>query len=177
EDAPFTIHVGLCPNDQVPADFFATCHGNPGANIEFFKDTTSLGSSNAAGVLNATFSGSGTAQINGGVPGEFARNFIYCSSDADQSTLVTLTEVEAGTSASVPYSPSGTTCDWYVVPFNLSGMTPTPGTNGGVTKLPNTGTGMALESGSTGPGTTTLALLGFAVLAMAGLCLRVRRLN
>ncbi|HRA48232.1 MAG TPA: hypothetical protein PK819_09200, partial [Thermomicrobiales bacterium] len=35
EDAPFTIHVGLCPNDQVPSDFFATCHGNPGANIEF----------------------------------------------------------------------------------------------------------------------------------------------
>jgi hypothetical protein len=52
QDTPsLTIHARVCPTSDVPDDFFATCHGNPGNNIEFFDGATSIGSTGADGNL------------------------------------------------------------------------------------------------------------------------------
>jgi len=153
QDAPtLTVHARTCPTSEEPDDFFATCHGNPVADIEFFDGSTSIGTTGADGNLIYDLGAAGSVDLNGGVPGEFARNFIYCSSNADQSTVVDFVFVEAGTSVSVDVSESGTTCDWYVVPEDLSGNTPTPAPNatstptGGVSQLPNTGSGPSNDS-------------------------------
>lgn len=160
-----TIHARVCPNDQVPDDFFATCHDDPIADLEFFADSTSAGTTGSDG--NLTFNvADGSVALSGGVPGEFARNFIYCSSNADQSIEVAFAEVEAGTSVTVSVGSAGTTCDWYVVPFDLSGNDPTPTPDGDddeVTQLPNTGAG---ASGGSSTGLVLAALA--AVIALTG---------
>ena len=137
-----TIHARVCPNDQIPADFFATCHDDAIADVEFFVNGASAGTTGSDGNLVADVA-AGSLELSGGVPGEFARNFIYCSSNADQSVAAAFAEVAAGTAATVTVDSSGTTCDWYVVPFDLSGNdpTPTPVDDDGVTQLPNTGAG------------------------------------
>jgi hypothetical protein len=166
QDAPtLTIHARTCPTSEEPDDFFATCHGNPVEDIEFFDGSTSIGTTGADGNLVYDLGAAGSVDLNGGVPGEFARNFIYCSSNADQSTVVEFVFVEAGTSVSVDVSETGTTCDWYVVPEDLSGNTPTPAPaatstpTGGVTQLPNTGAGQS-------DGANSMMLILLALLAL-----------
>jgi hypothetical protein len=163
--AELTIHARTCPSSEAPADFFATCHGNPANNVEYFDGSTSIGSTGADGNLVYDLGSPGSVDLNGGVPGEFARNFIYCSNNGDQSVVVDFREVEAGTSVSVDVDENGTTCDWYVLPEDLSGNTPTPAPaatstpSSGVTQLPNTGTG-------TSNGGTNWMLLALIVAAL-----------
>lgn len=165
-----TIHARGCPVDEIPDDFFATCHDTPLENVEYFDGATSIGTTNTSGNLVAVFESAGTVQLNGGAPGEFASNFIYCSSDADQSTLVDLVEVIAGTSVDVPVDADGTTCDWYIVPEDLRGETPTPAptaTAGPVTQLPNTGAGSTPGNGLEIAGIMALILAAFSTLMVA----------
>jgi hypothetical protein len=162
-----TIHARTCPTDQVPDDFFATCHDSPAGGLEYFVNGTSLGLTNDSGNIVHSFSGPQRVEVSGGVPGEFARNFIYCTSDPDGEPLLEMTEVTG--SVFVSMLGAGTTCDWYIVPENLSGLTPTTApvatsTPGAVTQLPNTGSGDASGSGQ------NWMLVLFALLAvMAGI--------
>ncbi len=175
-DATLTIHARTCPDSNVPDDFFATCHANATANIEFFDGTASIGTTGVDGNLVFDLRSAGSVDLNGGVPGEFARNFLYCSSNADQTTVLDFRSVEAGTSATVDVSDTGTTCDWYIVPENLSGITPTPAPTapGGATQLPNTGVGT--QDGTTSWLLIALILAAFGVAGVGAVsAVRVRR--
>lgn len=166
-----TVHARVCPTDQIPVDFFATCHDDPIADLEFFADDVSAGTTGSDGNLAIDVAGDSVA-LSGGVPGEFARNFIYCSDNADQSIEVEFAEVAAGTSVTVPVGSAGTTCDWYVVPFDLSGNepTPTPDDDDEVTQLPNTGSGY-MEGVAT-EGMLAVAGMLAATVMMAAVALR-----
>jgi len=169
--AVLTVHAMTCPGSDIPADFWTACSPNPAGDIEFFSGPTSLGTTDSNGMLTYNFGASGSVYLNGGVPGEFARNFIFCSNDADRSTVVNLAEVAAGTSASVSVGPDGVTCDWFIVPENLSGQTPTPAPSGTavVTQLPNTGAG-ADAGGSGSP--WLMALFGVISLGVLSVGLK-----
>lgn len=168
-----TIHARICPTGEAPGDFFAECHGNPGEDIEFFDGTTSIGTSGADGNLVYDLGAAGSVDLNGGVPGEFAQNYLYCSANSDQSIVQEFAMVEAGTSVSVDVSDTGTTCDWYVVPENLSGLTPTP-TPDDVTQLPNTGVGV--QDGTTSWMAIALILAAFGVAGVGAVSVvRIRR--
>jgi hypothetical protein len=167
-----TVHAMTCPGSDVPADFWAACSPNPAGDVEFFSGPTSLGTTDSNGMLIYNLGASGSVDLNGGVPGEFARDFIFCSDDADKSTVVDLIEVAAGTSASVAVGPGGVTCDWFIVPENLSGQTPTPAPTGTavVTQLPNTGAGNAAG----GSGSRWLMAL-FGVIALGALSVLLKK--
>lgn len=168
ETAPLTIHARICPIDEIPGNIYDQCHDSPLEDIEFFVGGASIGTSGSDGNLVADVSGD-TVVLSGGAPGDFANNLIYCSDSDSAEQVLPLTEVVE--SVEVPMGAAGTTCDWYVIPEDLRGETPTPAPTATadddddeVTQLPNTGAGAAMSGSS---GAVLLAVVA-AIVAIAG---------
>jgi hypothetical protein len=156
-----TVHHRLCPTDQTITDYFTDCHDNlVGQSFDFTVDydggseTLTTGAATSDGSVDVPV---GEVEIYGGVPGEFAETFVYCSQD---QVGIDLVSTDKGVSFDAPAGE--VVCDWFNTPVDLSG-----GDNGNdddddegpVTSLPNTG------SGPVG-GTTDTTL--FALLAGLG---------
>jgi hypothetical protein len=143
-DSTIVVHHRLCPTDQTIDDVFEDCHDNLlGQSFEFTISscageqtfTTDAATSNGSVTVPA-----GEVEFWGGVPGEFASKFVYCSQD---QVALELTETAIGVSFAA--SEGEVVCDWYNTPIDLSGGDDdSDGDNGGtVTQLPNTGVGPA----------------------------------
>jgi len=153
---------------------FEDCHGTPqDSNLEFTIDGPSTATAATDDEGNVTFANlaAGTYNISGGVPGDFASTVVWCSINEDPDTLFQPTDTDTGVSVEVADG-ENIICDWYNIPFDLSGGTPTPApttTPGGVTQLPGTGTGSESDS------TANFALYGLALLALGMTAIAVRR--
>lgn len=159
-----TIHHRLCPGGYAGADYFGDCHDRL-ADQSFEFTVESAGGpdtqSTDAATGNVTFSvASGSVEIYGGVPGEFADTFVYCSRD---DVAVDLTSMAKGVSFDAPEGDY--VCDWYNTPVDLSGGGSEDDDDTGtddVTDLPNTGVGPAASS------SMVAVLLAMVALAIGG---------
>lgn len=171
--ASLTIHNRLCPSEYSGDDVFGDCHGNPqnsGLEFAITGPVSDSGPTDANG--NITFGGlpAGAYEISGGVPGEFASTVVYCSVNEDPNNVLPVTSTATGVSIDVPDG-AAVVCDWYNIPFDLSGNGDDDGDDDDTaTTLPNTGAGVAGGHGDAG-----LFLGGAAVLALAGMALVSRR--
>ncbi|HET8522602.1 MAG TPA: hypothetical protein VFL82_05165 [Thermomicrobiales bacterium] len=177
-DSSITIHNRICPVGYNGNDIFGDCHGNPQtSNLDFSISgpASDSGATDADG--NITFSGlpSGTYNISGGVPGEFASTVVYCSVEDDPNNTIAVTSTDTGVSIDLPAS-TNVVCDWYNIPFDLKGDggTTSGGTTSGgtttTTTLPATGAGtVAGQSG------TVFYLGGLLALVLGGFAVVMRR--
>ncbi len=154
-----TIHHRLCPTDVAITDYFAQCHDNlVGTALGFTltSDSDDQTVETDLATSNATFTTTpGTVEISGGVPGEFAKTFVYCSQDGEGIDVTT-----TGIGVSFDAPAGELVCDWYNTPEDLSGNGDNDDDDdGGVTTLPNTGIGGA-GSGSSEMFTGLLIGLG-----------------
>ncbi len=167
-----TIHNRLCPTEYGGDDVFADCHGNPqDSNLEFTIDgpVSDTAATDDEGDITFGDLPGGTYEISGGVPGEFADTFVYCSEDDDQSNVL-LQSSDPVVSLELP-DDTAVTCDWYNTPLDLSGDD--DDTDDGPT-LPNTGAGTA---GTTAGMTALLLLAVGSASAVLGVSLRRRTLG
>lgn len=161
-----TVHHRLCPTDQTIDDYFTDCHDSlVGQSFEFTVESTggtetfATGAGTSDGGVSVT---AGEVELYGGVPGEFAETFVYCSQD---QVGINLTSTDKGVSFAAPAGE--VVCDWFNTPIDLSGGDSGDDDDddgGPVTSLPNTGIG------STGGASNTalLALLsGIGTIAAA----------
>ncbi|MGH2531053.1 MAG: hypothetical protein ACRDJW_01990 [Thermomicrobiales bacterium] len=172
-----TIHNRICPVEFAGDDLFGDCHGNPRTSgLEFFIDGPVADGGPTDGAGNITFGDlpAGTYEISGGVPGEFADTFVYCSINEDPNNVLPVTGTVMGVSIDVPAGVA-VVCDWYNIPIDLNGDGDGDDDDGEEddtppAKLPSTGSGVTGdESGA------AVYLGGAAVMALAGLALVARR--
>jgi hypothetical protein len=165
-----TIHNRICPTGYTGSALFADCHGNPQTDhLDFtISGSGELQTQATDDNGNVTFnSNPGSHDISGGVPGEFASTVVYCSVNRDQ---IPSTQTDTGYSVTVPDG-EDVICDWYNIPEDLSGLTPTPApTSTPTTTLPNTGAGETTSESS-----GNYALLGFAIVALGATAFALRR--
>jgi hypothetical protein len=183
-----TIHNRICPVEYSGDDLYGDCHDNPQtSHLEFtvIRDGdigVAHGSTDDAGDVTFENIPPGYYTLYGGVSSEFASAVVYCSIEGIDGTGRFATEVEGGFQLATNPNALGWhyVCDWYNIPFDLSGdedVTPTPTPNTGdtnddeevVTDLPNTGTGAASDS------STNIVLYGLGVLALGMSAVAVRR--
>jgi len=175
-ETTITIHHRLCPTDQVINDYFADCHdGLLEQSFEFTIEhdggttvlTTDAGTSEGSANVFA-----GEVEIYGGVPGEFADTFVYCSQGGAGLDLV---NTDRGVRFEA-WDGDEIVCDWYNTPIDLSGNggngDDDGGSTGGVTQLPNTGNGV---SGTTGNESLLLLIAGLGAAGLGSVALRSRR--
>lgn len=162
-DSTITIHHRLCPTDVTVTDYFAQCHdllvGTAlGFSLESSSDSqtvsTDLATSNATFVTTPD-----TVEISGGVPGEFATTFVYCSQD---QVAIPVTTTAIGVSFDAPAGE--VVCDWYNTPIDLSGGGSDDDDD--VVQLPNTGAGMG---GAESSALYLALLLGLSTVGAASL--------
>lgn len=164
-----TVHHRLCPTDQVIDDYFTDCHDNlVGQSFEFTveydggADTFATGAATSDGSIDVP---AGEVELYGGVPGEFAETFVYCSQD---QTEIALTATAKGVSFEAPAG--DVVCDWFNTPIDLSGDGGDDDDDGEpVTSLPNTGVGAA---GSTSDTALIGLLAGFGAVGAAAMLRR-----
>ncbi|MGH2604619.1 MAG: LPXTG cell wall anchor domain-containing protein, partial [Dehalococcoidia bacterium] len=148
------------------------CHGNPQTSgLEFFIDGPVADSGPTDGAGDVTFGAlpAGTYEISGGVPGEFADTFVYCSINEDPNNVIPVTGTAIGVSIDVAEG-AAVICDWYNIPIDLSGNGDGDDDDDTATTLPNTGAGV-----SSGERSSAIYLGGATVMALAGLAFVARR--
>lgn len=169
------VHARMC--DAIPADgdWFNACHDMLATGVYFDAIETTSGA-NVAGTTgadgNLVFTlDPGTWQLSG-PPGDFlAATVIYCSHGAGTAEEPHPVTLEAG---------EVVVCDYYFVPEDLSGRTPTPVPGAQptavpgkpVTGLPSTGAG---EAGGGNGTAIALAFVGAGVLLAGGASLQALR--
>ena len=180
ETGTLTIYKATCPPGYADDEYFRDCFANATAGVVFAAAIA--GGHGVPTRYEATTDANGFASfelppgpyaVEEDVPGEFADSFVYCSAggqrvetgvSADRSRFVVT--VRAGVDVR---------CDYYNLPFDLRGETPTAAptvaaarATATVVTLPSTGAGD--ESGAGGaawPPAAALALVGLAGLGLA----------
>ena len=147
-NSTITVHHRLCPTDRAIDDVFEDCHdGLVGQSFEFTIDSSDgeeVFATDAATSNGSVSVPAGVVELWGGVPGEFATTFVYCSQD---QVALELTETAFGVSFVAPEGE--VVCDWYNTPVDLSGGSDDDDDGDDdeddepVTQLPNTGVGPA----------------------------------
>lgn len=187
ETATLTVHSRICPAGEPTSDIFADCHGNvPAQTVSFSVDGGAAQDVGADG--NVTFTGlaagaHAVTQVDG-PPFDFVHLRVFCSvqgttTEPAEEVAVDLNEFAVSLTAGAE-----TVCDAYIIAEDQSGNTPTPvptaeptaqptaqptatSTSGGVTTLPNTGTGAGDSNRATLTFLAGAAVLLFVVLATA----------
>lgn len=126
-----TVHLSLCPQDYTGSDYYNDCHANGVDGMEFMLSgpdgtlsaTTTLPETPGPGV--ATFSGltGGDYTLAGGPPGDFGHIVLYCTTQPDGTRIDAPAD---GAQATLTIDPqTNVLCDWYYIPENAQGETPT----------------------------------------------------
>jgi hypothetical protein len=126
------VHLSLCPEGYTGNTIFDDCHGNGLDGYEFtlegeggdFAATTEILQTPGPGI--ATFTGlpAGEYTLRGGPPGDFGSIELFCSIQPEGGEATWSIEGATGT-VSIGEN-EHVLCDWYFIPENLSGLTPTP---------------------------------------------------
>jgi hypothetical protein len=180
--ASITIYTAICPVGYAGDNLFGDCYGTPGTDIAYlltgpaFPDTVTNTTGSDGFTAFEGIDEAGTYDLQVDVPGDAADFVIFCSDEfgepfaAADSTEIGLVELDLTLDDDVK-------CDFYIIPENLSGQTPTvqptqaPQATSTSVTLPNTGTG---PTGGTGSPVWPLAG-ALALLVIAGASLAVGR--
>jgi hypothetical protein len=171
--AQLTIHNRVCPVEYAGTDFFNDCHGNPANGQDFFLEdgVDRQGTTDAAGDLTFTDLPPDTYFVFGGPPGDFILSTsVFCAPTATPGEPFPNYDQEDGEAGFTIALAAGddVTCDFYSVPVNAQGETPTPAP----TKAPATSTVATLPNTGVGPdggsGGTFLPLAAAAILLVIG---------
>jgi hypothetical protein len=130
--ASLTVHLAACPEGYTGDALYDTCHGNGVADQDFTLSgpdgdataTTTVPQTPGPGIVEFTALPAGDYTLAGGPPGDFGTVRLYCTTQPDgeridasiDSTVATFS-LEAG---------QDILCDWYYIPENARGETPTP---------------------------------------------------
>ena len=187
ESGSLTIRKATCPVGYTGTNYFTDCYANATAGVTFSLSTQGSavpGSSVLIGTSKTDANGTAFFENLGGsyvleedVPGEFAKAAAYCTDDgvpiaigfsADNSRLA----LDVAASQDIR-------CDYYNIPFDLRGETPTPGpapTKAPVTSLPNTGArAVGAENGRGGLLVAVMLVAGVGVMGALSLRRRATR--
>lgn len=162
------LHARICDAAPADGDWFGTCHDSPSADT-YFEAVESggavvSGTTGADGNLVFTLD-PGTWELFG-PPGEFvSATVVYCSHGEGTAEEPHPVALDAG---------EYVICDYYFVPEDLSGRTPTPVPTAAptavpgkpVTGLPSTGDGEAAGSDSVLPVPLALMIAGAGMLLL-----------
>lgn len=130
--ASLTVHLASCPVGYTGTDFYADCHGNGIADMEFVlsgpggdqQQTTTIPETPGPGVVGFTGLTAGDYTLAGGPPGDFGKAELYCSLQPGGDRIDAPVE---STRASLSIGGSDTVlCDWYYIPEDQSRATQTP---------------------------------------------------
>jgi hypothetical protein len=181
--ASITIYTAVCPSGYAGNDLFGDCFDNPGADIAYLLTgpafpetvTTSSGADGLAAFEGIDEPGEYLLQVD--VPLEFASVVAFCSDEFGDPFPVADESAVGGVGLDLTLD-DDLRCDFYIIPEDLSGRTPTPQptqapqATSTVGALPNTGTGPnGIEGGTSWPLAWALALL---VVAGAASTVRAR---
>lgn len=142
--ASLTVHLASCPVGYTGTDFYADCHGNGIADMEFVlsgpggdqQQTTTIPETPGPGVVDFTGLAAGDYTLAGGPPGDFGKVALYCSLQPGGDRIDAPVE---STRASLSIGGSDTVlCDWYYIPEDQSGATQTPSPTASPTLTPAT---------------------------------------
>jgi hypothetical protein len=127
-----TVHLAACPTEYSGDRLFDDCHGNGIADQQFTLTgpageqtaTTEIPQSPGPGITTFSELPAGDYTLAGGPPGDFGTVDLYCSDQAtnqriDASIESTIATFAVGENQDI-------LCDWYYIPENASGITPTP---------------------------------------------------
>jgi hypothetical protein len=127
-----TVHLAACPVEYTGDQIFDDCHARGVAGMQYTLNgpggeqtaTTEIPQTPGPGITTFTALGAGDYTLAGGPPGDFGSVRLYCSDQAtnqqiDASIDSTIATFSIGDNQDV-------LCDWYYVPENASGITPTP---------------------------------------------------
>lgn len=128
------VHLGLCPMDYSGDQLFETCHGvgvsdqlftliGPDSDSEVEQITT-VPQTPGPGIVQFMSLPAGIYTLAGGPPGDFGSVQLYCSTQPDGDRIDTVQE-----SARATFTigeGEDILCDWYYIPDNQGGPTPTP---------------------------------------------------
>ena len=142
--ASLTVHLASCPVGYTGTDFYADCHGNGIADMEFvlsgpdgdLQQTTTIPETPGPGVVDFTGLTAGDYTLAGGPPGDFGKVQLYCSLQPGGDRIDAPVD---STQASLSIGESDTVlCDWYYIPEDQTGTTPTPSPTVSPTLTPTT---------------------------------------
>jgi hypothetical protein len=177
-EGSLTIYKAVCPVGYAGSDFFRDCFGTPLPGIDFTflraeSDNPDVAETDANGFV--AFEGiafDGTYVVFEDIPGEFNRFVVYCSAGEVAFPFAYAQNVN-GIVLDLTTA-DDVRCDWYNVPADLRGETPTPvptrpptGNRPPVVRLPSTGDGPTAAAGASrgewAALVVPLALVGFGV--------------
>lgn len=131
--ATVTVHLAACPMEYAGDQFYADCHANGVADMEYTLSgpsgevtaTTTIPADPGPGVATFTELPAGTYTLSGGPPQDFGSVALYCS---DPATGTQINATMEGGVASFPVAEQQSVlCDWYFLPEDARGeVTPTP---------------------------------------------------
>ena len=132
--ASIEMHLSVCPPDYSGSSWYADCHAN-GTSDQQFTISGPNGDVTADAVVERTPGPAiarftelpaGQYVIAGGPPQDFGTVFLYCS---DPSTNAEIPNTFEGGKGTITVAENqSVVCDWYFVPENQGGPTPTPTT-------------------------------------------------
>ncbi|MGC4191722.1 MAG: hypothetical protein QM589_11270 [Thermomicrobiales bacterium] len=126
-----TVHLALCPQDYSGSDYYDDCHTNGVDGMEFLLDgpdgqlseTTTLPETPGPGVAVFENLSGGDYTLAGGPPGDFGQVVLYCTTQPDGTRI---DAPVSGAQASLTIGEGeNVLCDWYYIPENAQGETPT----------------------------------------------------
>lgn len=131
--ASVEVHLSTCPADYTGSSYYSDCHDNGVANMEFtltgpdgtLTSTTVVENTPGPGIARFTALAAGDYTLAGGPPQDFGSVYLYCSDPANNNAQVETTFADAVGKFSLAENQS-ITCDWYFIPEDASGNTPTP---------------------------------------------------
>jgi hypothetical protein len=128
------LHDRICPVEYSGTSWFEDCHSNipdPGLPFTFTNEDNGdvyNGTTNENGNVGFANLSEGTFTISGGAPGDFAQHVVYCAIGTEGASNQQQIPVQYVTTGIRFYLPAQTNviCDWFEIPYNLRGETPTP---------------------------------------------------
>ena len=126
------VHLSLCPEGYTGDEIYDTCHGEGIADQAFtltgpdgeVSATTTVPQSPGPGIVEFTGLPSGEYTLAGGPPGDFGTVRLYCTTQPDGAFVETSLDSTRATFAMG--EGQDILCDWYYIPENAQGETPTP---------------------------------------------------
>ena len=130
--ASLTVHLAACPQEYDGSDYYNDCHGTGIADQEFFLSgpeidlsaMTTVPREPGPGIAQFTSLPAGDYELAGGPPGDFGTVELFCSVQPGGETLDT--SVESTRAFLTLGEGVDVVCDWYYIPDDAQGETPTP---------------------------------------------------
>ncbi|MCA9833555.1 MAG: hypothetical protein KC435_06405 [Thermomicrobiales bacterium] len=131
--ASVEVHLSACPTGYDGSSYYSDCHDNGVGDMEFtltgpdgtLTSTTVVENTPGPGIARFTALAAGDYTLAGGPPQDFGSVYLYCSDPANNNAQVETTFADGVGKFTLAENQS-ITCDWYFIPEDASGNTPTP---------------------------------------------------